>query len=93
MVIVGVTFGYHMIDTFHFRLRENTVQPPSAQSAPAGAPAAPPWQDTGDGAPVQSDAARSREEMSMLLIGFALGLSIGFIFLVYIVLAIAGWLG
>lgn len=72
------------------------MQPRGAENAPTDGPphpAAPPWEDTGGGELVQTDAARSREEMTMLFIGFGLGLSIGFIFLVYIVLAIAGWLG
>jgi hypothetical protein len=59
------------------------VQAPESVSAVA---------DPGDAAFVQSPPVRAREEMGMLLVGFATGLSIGLVFLVYVVLALAGLL-
>lgn len=41
---------------------------------------------------IQTEAARSQEELRMLLLGFGTGITIGLVFLVYIVLAYANWL-
>jgi hypothetical protein len=43
-------------------------------------------------APDPGEIARPREEMSILIFGFATGLSIAFIFLIYIVLEFARFL-
>jgi hypothetical protein len=44
------------------------------------------------GAPEPDETARPREEMSILIFGFATGLSIAFIFLIYVVLEFARYL-
>lgn len=59
------------------------VAVPEAATAPA---------DPGNEAFVQTEEARAREEMGMLLVGFGTGLSVGLVFLVYVVLALAGLL-
>ena len=52
-------------------------------SRPAGV------QDPGAEPEPMDEQERSREEMRMLVIGFAIGMSIGLIFLVYVVLSAA----
>jgi hypothetical protein len=74
---------------------EDDVETPAggpSQTASA-APTQPsaPSPDLGD-APEPGDTDRPREEMSILIFGFATGLSIAFIFLIYIVLEFARYL-
>lgn len=49
--------------------------------------------DTATGAVALEQAARPREEMNMLYMGFAVGLLVGFFFLVYVVIAFTGLAG
>jgi hypothetical protein len=62
-----------------------------AASAPSEGTAASPA-FTGAIPPIPGEAARRAEEMRMLLLGFGTGLSIAFIFLIYVVFAYAHWL-
>lgn len=47
-------------------------------------------QDAAAGMVTLEQAARPREEINMLLMGFGVGLLVGFFFLVYVVIAFTG---
>lgn len=65
------------------------MQPRTEDRPEMNVPVAPEPEDL---PPVQDPAARAREEITMLLIGFGTGMSIAAVFLVYLVFEYAKWL-
>jgi hypothetical protein len=76
------------------QMEENVESPAEGPSQTASAAHTQPGASSPDpgAAPDQAEIARPREEMSILIFGFATGLSIAFIFLIYVVLEFARYL-